>query len=162
MIEIGLAAFLLLTLSTMSFGAEGPWGIDSKESYAMVTKSPSDTFIIDVRTRAEYEFVGHPDLPSGVPNIPYKFYPSWEFNIYFVEKVQERYKKEDTLIIICRSGVRAEAAAWLLLKAGFKSVFFMTDSFEGAKGPDGLRNVSGWKVNGLPYTYRLKDELLYR
>ena len=162
MIEIGLAAFFLLASSTLSFGAEGPLGVESKESYAMVMKSPADTFIIDVRTRAEYEFVGHPDLPNGVPNIPYKFYPSWELNIDFVAMVEERYKLDDKLIIICRRGVRAEAAAWLLLKAGFKSVFFMTDSFEGPKGKEGLRNVSGWKVNGLPYTYELRDELIYK
>ena len=161
MLEIGLAACFLLVFSTLSFGVEGPRGVESKESYKMVTDSPADTFIIDVRTRAEYEFVGHPNLPNGVPNIPYKFYPSWELNVYFVEKVAERYKKDDTLITICRSGVRAEAAAWLLLKAGFKSVLFMTDSFEGPKDKYGFRSVSGWKVSGLPYTYELKDELIY-
>ncbi len=162
MIEIGLAVVFLLSLSTLSFGATGPEPIESQESYAMVMDSPADTFIVDIRSRAEYEFVGHPDLPNGVPNIPYKFYPSWEFNVDFTAMVQERYKLGDNIIVICRSGVRAEAAAWLLLKAGFKSVFYMTDSFEGPKGPDGLRNVSGWKVNGLPYTYELKEELIYK
>ncbi len=162
MIEIGLAACFLLAFSTLSFGAEGPRPVESQDAYKMVTDSPADTFMIDVRTRAEYEFVGHPNLPNGVPNIPYKFYPLWELNVWFVEKVAERYKLDDTLIIICRSGVRAEAAAWLLLKAGFKSVFFMTDSFEGPKDKYGPRNVSGWKLNGLPYTYELKDELIYK
>lgn len=166
MIEIVFAAAFILSLSTLSFGSKGgsagPEPIESKESYAMVMGSPADTFIIDVRTRPEYEFVGHPDMPNGVPNIPYKFYPSWEFNVDFTDMVKERYRLGDKIIIICRSGVRAEAAAWLLLKAGFTSVFFMTDSFEGPQGPDGLRNVSGWKVNGLPYTYDLSDELMYK
>ncbi len=176
-IEVGLAAFLFLVLSTPPARAGGggePQGVDSRESFEMVMKSPADTFIIDVRTRAEYEFVGHPDMANGVPNIPFKFYPSWELNVEFVIKVAERYKPVDTLILICRSGKRAEAAARLLLDSGstrgagstrgtgFKTVYYMTDSFEGPKDARGLRTVSGWKVNGLPYTYELRDDLVYR
>jgi rhodanese-related sulfurtransferase len=161
-IEIGLAAFLFLVLSAPSAGAREPKGVESRESFEMVMKSPADTFIIDVRTRAEYEFVGHPDMANGVANIPYKFYPSWELNVEFVIKVAERYKPGDTLILICRSGKRAEAAARLLLNAGFKTVYYMTDSFEGPKDAQGLRTVSGWKVNGLPFTYELRDDLVYR
>ncbi len=175
-IEVGLAAFLFLVLSAPSAGAGGgggggePKGVDSRESFEMVMKNPADTFIIDVRTRAEYEFVGHPDMPNGVANIPYKFYPSWELNTDFVPKVAERYKPGDTLILICRSGKRAEAAARLLLDAGstrgtgstFKTIYYMTDSFEGPKDAQGLRTVSGWKVNGLPFTYELRDDLIYR
>lgn len=176
--ELCLAAFLFLVMSAPSAGAGRgggggggggePKGVDSRESFEMVMKNPADTFIIDVRTRAEYEFVGHPDMPNGVANIPYKFYPSWELNIDFVPKVKERYRPGDTLILICRSGKRAAAAARLLLGAGstrgagFKTVYYMTDSFEGPKDAQGLRTVSGWKVNGLPYTYELRDDLIYR
>ncbi len=176
-IEVALAAFLFLVLSAPPAGAGGdgratgsggPKGVDSRESFEMVMKSPEDTFIIDVRTRAEYEFVGHPDTANGVANIPYKFYPSWELNVDFVSKVAERYKPGDTLILICRSGKRAEDAARLLLGsgstsgAGFKAVYYMTDSFEGPKDARGLRTVSGWKVNGLPFTYEMRDDLVYR
>jgi rhodanese-related sulfurtransferase len=128
----------------------------------MVVKSPSNTFIIDVRTRAEYQFVGHPDLSNGAANIPLKFYPSWKTNIDFVKNVEARYKLDDTIITICRSGKRAKTAAKLLLDAGFMNVFYMTDSFEGSKDPKGHRTVNGWKVNGLPYTYELKDNLIYK
>ncbi|MFQ5585321.1 MAG: rhodanese-like domain-containing protein [Thermodesulfobacteriota bacterium] len=153
---------LLITLSVSSFAADIPEGIDSRKSYKMVLKSPSDTFIIDVRSRAEYEFVGHPDLPNGVPNIPYRFYPSWEINRDFVRKVKERYREDDTIITLCRSGQRAKSAARLLLEAGFRKVYYMTDSFEGPKDEKGHRTVGGWKVNGLPYTYDLKDSLVYK
>lgn len=158
-----LTVFLLLIIfSGPSLAADEPKAIDSRESYKMVLKSPSNTFIIDVRTRAEYQFVGHPDLPNGAANIPLKFYPSWETNNDFVKDIQARYKLDDTLITICRSGTRAEAAAKLLIGAGFKKVFYMTDSFEGSKDAKGLRTVNGWKVNGLPYTYDLKDDLIYK
>lgn len=158
----GLISIVFLFVSfDFAFAGTEPQGIDSKKSYKMVMDN-SNSFIIDVRTKAEYEFVGHPDLPNGVPNIPIKFYPDWEFNKDFVKKVEERYKKDDTIITICRSGKRARAAAKLLLEAGFKEVFYITDSFEGPKDEKGHRTVSGWKVNGLPYTYKLDNNLVYK
>ncbi|MBE9504120.1 MAG: rhodanese-like domain-containing protein [Proteobacteria bacterium] len=152
----------MLLIYSLAFAGVEPAGIDSKEAYKMVMENPKDAFIVDVRTRAEYEFVGHPDLPNGVPNIPLKFYPGWKVNANFVKNAEERYSKDVTLIMLCRSGGRAKVAAKLLLDAGFKKVLYMTDSFEGSKDEKGHRTVSGWKVNGLPYTYRLDKELLYK
>jgi len=156
-----LAVAVLLIQSPVFAGTE-PVGVDSRDSYDMVMKSPKDTFIIDVRTGAEYEFVGHPDLPNGVPNIPLKFYPGWETNTNFVKDVEARYSKDATLIMLCRSGGRAKAAAKLLLYAGFKKVLYMTDSFEGSNDEKGHRTVDGWKVNGLPYTYKVEGSLVYK
>ena len=152
----------ILLIQSLAFAGVEPAGIDSKEAYNMVMENPKDTFIVDVRTRAEYEFVGHPDLPNGVPNIPLKFYPGWKMNANFVKNVEVHYSKDVTLIMLCRSGKRAEKAVNMLLDGGFKNVLYMTDSFEGAKDEKGHRTVSGWKVNGLPYTYSLDKELLYK
>lgn len=142
--------------------SSAPEAIDSNEACRRVLASPVDTFIIDVRTRAEYEFVGHPDLPNGVVNIPLFFYEGWRVNENFTASVEEKFSKETNLLIICRSGHRAETAASLLLKAGFKNLFFITDSFEGTLDKDGHRTVDGWKNNGLPYTYNLDSELIYK
>jgi len=160
--QVLISAFFSLVFFSLAFAGTELQGIDSKESYKRVMDSPSNTFIVDVRTKAEYEFVGHPDLPNGVPNVPYKFYPTWELNKDFVEKVKSRYKMDDTIITMCRSGKRAKVAAKLLLNAGFQNVFYMMDSFEGQKDKKGHRTVSGWKVNGLAYTYKLKDHLVYK
>ncbi len=146
-----------------SVGAQtAPRSLDSMEAFKRVTNNPSHTFIVDVRTQAEYEFVGHPDLPNGAPNIPYKFYPGWKINNDFVDDVKTRFKESDTIITMCRSGGRAKAAALLLQKSGLPNVFYMSDSFEGPDDENGHRTLSGWKVNGLPYTYKLKDHLVYR
>jgi rhodanese-related sulfurtransferase len=142
--------------------SKAPRAIDSLEAYKLVMASPGDTFIIDVRTRAEYEFVGHPDLPNGVPNIPLVFYDEWRPNENFVADVEERFTKEANLLIICRSGHRAETAAWLLVKEGFTSLSFITDSFEGTLDKEGHRTVDGWINNGLPYTYYLDNGLIYK
>lgn len=139
-----------------------PVAIDSIDAYRRVLANPADTFIIDVRTRVEYEFVGHPDLPGGVPNIPLLFHEDWRPNKNFVADVEERFSKESTLLLICRSGHRAKTAASLLLKAGFKNLFFITDSFEGILDKDGHFTVNGWKNNGLPYTYNLDNGLIYK
>ncbi|MEE9543715.1 MAG: rhodanese-like domain-containing protein [Thermodesulfobacteriota bacterium] len=139
-----------------------PKAINSKEAYDMVMADPAGTFMIDVRTRPEYEFVGHPDLENGVPNIPLFFYDDWRPNVDFVIDVEARYPKEATLLIICRSGHRAETAAWQLLKAGYLNVYFVADSFEGALDSSGHRTIDGWKNDGLPYTYYLDSQLIYK
>ena len=128
----------------------------------MLLESPAETFMIDVRTRAEYEFVGHPDLPGGVANIPLVFYDDWRPNVNFVFDVEARYTKDATILIICRSGHRAETAAWELLKAGYLKIYFVFDSFEGSLDKDGHRTIDGWINNGLPYTYHLDNELIYK
>ncbi len=160
-ISLILIVTLLLTINFTFAGSELQ-GINSKEAYKMVMGNSSNTYIVDVRTKAEYEFVGHPDLPNGSPNIPLYFYPTWTLNKDFVKKVEERYRRDVVIITICRSGKRAEVAARLLLDAGFKNVLYVTDSFEGSKGKNGYRTVNGWKVNGLPYTYKLNDDLIYK
>ncbi len=40
------------------------------QAYQMVQKDPQHTFLVDVRTRAEYQFVGH---AVGAYNIPFMF-----------------------------------------------------------------------------------------
>lgn len=157
---ISLVALLLAV--QLSFSRTELIGINSKEAYKMVMENSSNTFIVDVRTKAEYEFVGHPDLPNGSPDIPLYYYPTWALNKDFVKKVEERYSKDNVIITICRSGSRAKVAASILLDAGFKNVLYMTDSFEGSKDENGHRTVDGWKVNGLPYTYKLSDNLIYK
>ncbi len=157
-----LLGLCLASLAQAAEPAPEPRAVDSRTAYRMVLDDPEHTYIIDVRSRAEYEFVGHPDLPNGVPNIPFKFYPGWRPNTHFVEDVARRFAKDDVLITMCRSGKRARAAARLLLAKGFKHVYYMSDSFEGPKDAQGHRTVGGWKVNGLPYTYRLDENLIYQ
>ena len=74
------------------------------EAYRMVQKDPQRTFLVDVRTRAEYQFVGHADgacnipfmfLTNGVGEKGYKLVP----NPNFVKDLLARFHpKTDTLI----------------------------------------------------------------
>ncbi len=137
-----LSLFFFASLGT-SFGEE-PKKILSIEAYDMLNTVP-DTFIIDVRTRAEYQFVGH---PVGAYLFPYMFLSN-EFqeeddtcryrydikNSKFVDEIKKVFQKSNNLLVICRDGTRSRLAAKDLADAGFKNVFDVTDGFEGALFP---------------------------
>jgi rhodanese-related sulfurtransferase len=124
--------------------AQEPKKILSIEAYDMLNTVP-DTYIIDVRTRAEYQFVGH---PVGAYLFPYMFLTknlgkqkdqyAYQFDVEnknFVDEISNIFQKSNNLIIICRDGVRSELAAKALVRAGFNNVYDVADGFEGAEFP---------------------------
>ncbi|MBC8526015.1 MAG: hypothetical protein H8D22_03950 [Candidatus Cloacimonetes bacterium] len=139
------------------------------EAYEMLMADPENTFLIDCRTMSEYEFVGHPAMAY---NIPYKFWTPEEgmiVNPNFAEDVMEKFNKTDRLLIICRSGKRSCFACDILIEVGFENIFNVLGGFEGDKVKDQnsiyygyRRNIRGWQHDGLPYTYELNDELIYK
>ena len=138
--------------------------ITPEEAYDMLKEDPEHTFLIDNRTMAEYEFVGHP--PTAY-NIPYKYWTpaGLESNVGFVGEVEKKFKKTDRLLLICRSGKRSCHGANKLIKAGFKNVFNVLYGFEGDKVKDvnsphyGHRGyLNGWRRDRLPYTYKLEKK----
>ncbi|NOR14459.1 MAG: rhodanese-like domain-containing protein [Candidatus Aminicenantes bacterium] len=135
--------------------------ISSKEGFEMLKKSA--TYLVDVRTIAEYVYVGHPVMAS---NIPLLFWMEREQdriqNPNFLEDVKSLFKTDDTLILICRSGVRSVTAYRMLEKAGFKNVYNIKNGFEGGRDENGYRSMSGWKNNGLAYNYNLDVKLIYK
>lgn len=134
--------------------------ISSKEAYELL-KEPN-TYLVDVRSIAEYVFVGHPEMAH---NIPLMFWDEkkqdFDPNESFIEDVKARFETADRMIFICRSGGRSKRAALKASEAGFPRVLNIVRGFEGEKNADGLRVVNGWK-NSLPYTYELDDKLIYR
>jgi rhodanese-related sulfurtransferase len=124
--------------------AQEPKKILSIEAYDMLNTVP-DTYLIDVRTRAEFQFVGH---PISAYLFPYMFMTTefgkngeeygYRFNVKnksFVEEIGKVFKKTDNLLIICREGVRSALASKDLMSSGFKHVFNVEDGFEGQKFP---------------------------
>lgn len=124
--------------------AQEPKGILSIEAYDMLNTVPN-TYLIDVRTRSEYQFVGH---PVNAYLFPYMFmtkefdkneekcgYLFNEKNKAFVEEISKVFKKTDNLLIISRDGGRSELAAKDLIAAGFKNTFNVDDGFEGTEFP---------------------------
>lgn len=124
--------------------AEDPKKILSIEAYDMLNTVP-DTYLIDVRTRAEYQFVGH---PINAYLFPYMFmtnqfqkkdgkqgYKFNKINKDFVQEISKVFKKTDNLLILSRDGTRSALAAKDLVKADFKKVYDVGDGFEGPEFP---------------------------
>jgi rhodanese-related sulfurtransferase len=117
--------------------------------------------LIDVRTRAEWSFVGIPDLEGigkSVILIEWQSYPATNVNSAFVRELQSEVdrrglSKDAPLFFLCRSGARSQAAAMAAAANGFSQAYNVTGGFEGPVGPDGHRGgVLGWKADGLPWT----------
>lgn len=112
--------------------------------------------LCDVRTDAEWNFVGVPDLaPLGKQAvlIPWQVYPTMQVNRAFNEHLREAgLTPEHHIYFLCRSGARSRAAAEAARAAGFLHVFNVATGFEGTLDADGRRGtVSGWKADGLPW-----------
>ena len=143
-------------------------------AFDLATHDPN-AYILDVRTEAEWQWVGHPGpnklgvadpkkleegagLLNEVVNISYEIEKGGGlvFNEKFIKHVNKAFRDKPNaiLITICRSGVRSALAAAALDKAGYEGrVYNTTSGFEGSADPRGYRTVGGWVKDGLPYSY---------
>ncbi len=91
--------------------------------------------LIDVRTEAEWNFVGLPDLgPAGKQPVlvQWQVYPSMQVNGHFAEQLRKAgLTPLHQLYFICRSGARSLAAGQAAQAAGFPHAFNVADGFEG-------------------------------
>jgi len=160
MIKIIIILSLLMFFSFFSFSQDIE-DISSQKAFELL-ENPS-TYLIDVRSAAEYIFVGHPEMAW---NVPFLFWNEEEQKLIqnenFLQDLKARFKKDDVLIFICRSGGRSLKAAKLASENMFNNVFNLKHGFEGDKDAQGYRKVNGWKNSLLPYTYKLKEELVYK
>lgn len=115
-----------------------------------------DAVLIDVRTRAEWNYVGVPDL-AGLDKKPglveWQVFPSMQVNPDFVGALSEALAdKAVPLLFLCRSGVRSVAAAKAMAAAGYSTCLNVADGFEGPLDAQGKRGATrGWKAAGLPW-----------
>ena len=109
-----------------------------------------DAVLIDVRTRAEWNYVGR--IPDSVL-VEWNTYPAGEKNPQFLDQLQSQVEKTDApVMFLCRSGARSHAAAAAATGAGYPNSFNILEGFEGDKDAQGHRNsVGGWRVAGLPW-----------
>jgi rhodanese-related sulfurtransferase len=116
--------------------------------------------LIDVRTRAEWTYVGIPDLgPIGkrAVLVEWQTFPDQTVDPRFVERLAGELKAvgaqlDDDLFFICRSGGRSLAAAKAMAEAGYQACHNVAGGFEGPLDDDRHRgSVRGWKTAGLPW-----------
>ena len=122
-------------------------------------KNDPDAVLVDVRTDAEWNFVGLAELGEAGKQpvlIPWQVYPSMQVNGAFLEHLARagatpRHK----LYFICRSGARSMSAGLAAQAGGFPHCFNVADGFEGPPDAEGHRGqIAGWTAAGLPWRQR--------
>ena len=116
--------------------------------------------LIDVRTDAEWNFVGLPDLTLLGKDpllVSWQAYPDMDLNPHFADDLHRQISdsggvQETPLVFLCRSGARSRAAAITMTRRGFTACYNLAGGFEGDRDRQGHRgHVNGWKAAGLPW-----------
>lgn len=130
-----------------------------EETWARL-KRDADSALIDVRTVAEWAYVGLPDLSSigkRPVQVEWQDFPGNRLNSAFVDQVAAALaaigaNKDSELFFICRSGGRSLKAAEAMTVAGYSRCRNVADGFEGPLDPNRHRgDLAGWKAKRLPW-----------
>ena len=118
-----------------------------KEAYEVWQLAPGAK-LVDVRTRAEWDWVGR--IP-GAEEIEWISYPSNQPNSHFLAQFKHCVDPEALVMFVCRSGVRSVAAAQRATTLGFEA-YNILGGFEGDPDQHGHRGQrNGWRLAGLPW-----------
>lgn len=133
--------------------------LPARAAYVLL-QAEADAMLIDVRTAAEWDFVGVPDLSALRKEVifeEWQTYPAMQVAPGFARTLAarlsgQRAPKTAALLFLCRSGVRSLAAAAAMAQLGYERTLNITGGFEGPLDPSRRRGVSeGWKAAGLPW-----------
>ena len=135
---------------------EGYAGDLNPEETWKILKNEQSAMLIDVRTAAEWNYVGVADLSNMGKEqltISWVTFPDDQKNENFIAEVEAACPDKDAKVIsICRSGVRSISTSTALTEAGYTQAYNVLEGFEGDKNDDEHRgNTGGWKVRGLPW-----------
>lgn len=119
-----------------------------KEAHEVWNLAPGSK-LVDVRTRAEWDWVGR--IP-GAEEIEWMSYPTNQPNTHFLAQLKHQVDPEALVMFICRSGARSHNAACLASEAGYAECYNVLEGFEGDKDAEGHRGMTGgWRHAGLPW-----------
>ena len=143
---------------TPSSAAPYAGDLTAQESWDRLSQS-GPGHLIDVRTKAEWDFVGLPDLRElgrTLQMISWQVYPQMAVDADFVGKVAATgVRPGEPIYLLCRSGARSQAAAIALTAAGYGPCFNISDGFEGGVNEQSRRGtLAGWKASGLPWVQK--------
>ena len=126
-----------------------------KMAVERLQNNPQALFV-DVRSKAEYKYVGYPENSILIPWIDD---PDWEPNpVAFSDSVMQELDGRENLlnteiILICRSGYRSNEALKCLENKGFTQVSHVASGFEGDLDENDHRgNLNGWRHDGMPWS----------
>ena len=131
----------------------------AEEAWELLSSNPGCA-LVDVRTAAEWNFVGVPDLSelqAPLIRVEWQSFPSGEVNPDFVAETEKALKAagagvDTPILFLCRSGGRSASAAAAMTAAGYRRCYNVAGGFEGVRDQDGHRGtLEGWKAANLPW-----------
>jgi rhodanese-related sulfurtransferase len=126
------------------------------QAWKLLSDNPQ-AVLVDVRTDAEWRFVGVPDLSSLGRDVVYVEWnkSNGQHNVDFLAELKDKIPAADEgerpVVFLCRSGNRSIGAAEVATEAGFKPSYNVLDGFEGQLDAHGHRGETGWRAVGLPW-----------
>lgn len=118
------------------------------EAYELLKSAPGAK-LVDVRTRAELDWVGR--VPGAI-ELEWQTYPGMSRNPNFLATLEQQVDKEALVMFLCRSAHRSHAAATIAAQAGYTGCYNILEGFEGDKNANKQRNTTGgWRRAGLPW-----------
>ena len=133
----------------MSNGYAGD--VDPTQAWQLLTENP-DAVLVDVRTQAEWNFVGVPDAAgTGRRTLFVEWNTARGRNVDFIAELKAQGVGDGPVLFLCRSGQRSIGAAQAATAAGFGPAYNITEGFEGPLDADRHRGAIGWKAAGLPW-----------
>lgn len=129
--------------------------ITPEQAWKLLSDNPN-AVLVDVRTDAEWRFVGVPDLSSLGRDVVYIEWVNGNGmpNANFADELQGRVPPADEerpVIFLCRSGNRSIGAAEVATQLGLTPAYNVLDGFEGQLSASGHRGENGWRAVGLPW-----------
>lgn len=129
--------------------------ITPSQAWELLRDNPAAA-LIDVRTEAEWRFVGVPDTSSiDRPTTLIEWVDgTGSPNPRFAEQLSKALAGRDPeapVVFLCRSGQRSAHAATLATDLGIAPAYNVIDGFEGPLDADGRRGGAGWRAEGLPW-----------
>lgn len=128
--------------------------ITPEQAWERLSENP-DAVLVDCRTRAEWDYVGVPDvsaLGKRVVFVEWIGYPQGALNARFVAELRAAGVTDGSeVLFLCRSGQRSIGAAAAATADGIAAAYNVLEGFEGPLDPRGRRGTSGWRAAGLPW-----------
>lgn len=136
--------------------------VSPTDAWSALQEQAQPALLIDVRTRAEWSFVGVPDLSQlgqQAAFIEWQSFPTMETNGAFTSAALSLVEQSGAraLYFLCRSGVRSHHAAVAMTAACSQAghdvaCINVAEGFEGDVNGEGRRGeLNGWKAHGLPW-----------
>lgn len=151
--------------------------LTARSAYQIKENLHERALLIDVRTAEEAAFKGvATSIDALVPlkrivrpyeTVTAKGTLKMVDNAHFVAQVdrllaaRKGQRSSTPVLVMCGGGWRSAEAAQKLIDAGYSQVFNVVDGLDGDHGPDGRRDVNGWKKAGLPWNHRVDRSKLY-